>query len=93
MFKDRQVIREYLVQSGFMDNYFIWTKHDERQVGTKNIINDRAEENQAKMKGPSKEDHLSIDFGCRKNPCLPEPLHPMIDRLMCMSSIPRDAEL
>jgi hypothetical protein len=23
MFKDREVIREHLVQSGFMDNYFI----------------------------------------------------------------------
>jgi hypothetical protein len=29
MFKDREVIHEYLVQSGFMDNYFVWTKHGE----------------------------------------------------------------
>jgi hypothetical protein len=29
MFKDREVIHELLVQSGFMDNYFIWTKHGE----------------------------------------------------------------
>jgi superfamily II RNA helicase len=27
MFKDREVIREHLVWSGFKDNYFIWTKH------------------------------------------------------------------
>jgi transcription elongation factor Elf1 len=43
MFKDREVIHEYLVQSGFMDNYFIWTKHGETQPGTKSIIDERAE--------------------------------------------------
>jgi hypothetical protein len=42
MFKYREVIREHLVQSGFMDNYFIWTKHGETQPGTENIINERA---------------------------------------------------
>jgi hypothetical protein len=34
MFKDREVIREHLVRSGFMDKYFIWTKHGETQPGT-----------------------------------------------------------
>jgi hypothetical protein len=45
MFKDHEVIREHLVQSGFMDNYFIWTKHDKTQPRTENIIDERAEEN------------------------------------------------
>jgi hypothetical protein len=45
MFKDREVICKHLVRSGFMDNYFIWTKHGETQLGTKNIINETAEEN------------------------------------------------
>jgi hypothetical protein len=29
MFKDCEVIPEHLVRSDFMNNYFIWTKHDE----------------------------------------------------------------
>jgi hypothetical protein len=45
MFKDCEVIHEHLVQSGFMDNYFIWTKHDETQSGTESIIDERVEEN------------------------------------------------
>jgi hypothetical protein len=45
MFKDREVICKHLVRSEFMDNYFIWTKHGERQLGTENIIDERAEEN------------------------------------------------
>jgi hypothetical protein len=45
MFKDHEVIREHLVRSGFMDNYFIWTKHGETQPGIKSIIDGRAEEN------------------------------------------------
>jgi hypothetical protein len=45
MFKDREVIREHLVRSGFMDNYFIWTKHGETRPGTESIIDERAEEN------------------------------------------------
>jgi hypothetical protein len=45
MFQDREVIREHLVRSGFMDNYFIWTKHGETQPGIKSIIDGRAEEN------------------------------------------------
>jgi hypothetical protein len=45
MFKDYEVIREHLVQSGFMDNYFIWTKHGETQLGIESVIDERAEEN------------------------------------------------
>jgi hypothetical protein len=45
MFKDCEVIREHLFQSGFMDNYFIWTKHSETQSRTESIIDERVEEN------------------------------------------------
>jgi hypothetical protein len=45
IFKDSEVIREHLVQSSFIDNYFIWTKHDETQLGIESIIDERAEEN------------------------------------------------
>jgi hypothetical protein len=45
MFKYHEVIREQLVQSSFMDNYFIWTKHGETQPGIERIIDERAEEN------------------------------------------------
>jgi hypothetical protein len=45
MFKDRDIIHEHLVQSGFMDNYFFWTKHSETQPGIENIIDEREEEN------------------------------------------------
>jgi hypothetical protein len=45
MFKDREVIREPMVRSGFMDNYFIWTKHSETQLGTESIIDERPEKN------------------------------------------------
>jgi hypothetical protein len=45
MFKYREVIHEYLIQSGFMDNYFICTKHGEIQLGTESIIDERKEEN------------------------------------------------
>jgi hypothetical protein len=45
MFKDRDVIREHLVWSGFMNNYFIWTKHGETQPGAENIMDERTEEN------------------------------------------------
>jgi hypothetical protein len=45
MFKDREVILEHLVWSGSIDNYFIWTKHGETQLGTESIIDERAEEN------------------------------------------------
>jgi hypothetical protein len=45
MFKDREAILEHMVQSGFMDNYFIWTTHGETQLGTESIRDERAEEN------------------------------------------------
>jgi hypothetical protein len=45
LFKDCEVIREHLVRNGFMDDYFICTKHGETQSGTKSIIDERAEEN------------------------------------------------
>jgi hypothetical protein len=45
MFKDRETICEHLVRSGFMDNYFIWTKHGEIQLGIESIIDERAKEN------------------------------------------------
>jgi hypothetical protein len=41
MFKDHEVICEHLAQSGFMDNYFIWTMHDKTQPRTKRIIDER----------------------------------------------------
>jgi hypothetical protein len=34
LYKDHEIIREHLVQSGFMDNYFIWSKHGEIQPRT-----------------------------------------------------------
>jgi hypothetical protein len=45
MFKDREIIREHLLQSGFTDNYFMWTKYSETQSGIESIIDERAEEN------------------------------------------------
>jgi hypothetical protein len=45
MFKDHEVIHEHLVQSGFIDNYFIWTKHGETQPRTESIIDERTKEN------------------------------------------------
>jgi hypothetical protein len=45
MFKDREVIHEHLIHSDFMDNYFIWTKHGETQLGIESIIDERTEEN------------------------------------------------
>jgi hypothetical protein len=45
MYKDHEIIHEHLVWSGFMDNYFIWSKHDETQPRTENIIDEREEEN------------------------------------------------
>jgi hypothetical protein len=45
MFKDHEVIREHLVLSDFMNNYFIWTKHGETQPRIENIVDKRAEEN------------------------------------------------
>jgi hypothetical protein len=45
LYKDREIIREQLVRSGFMDNYFIWSKHGETQPMTESIIDEREEEN------------------------------------------------
>jgi hypothetical protein len=45
MYKDHKIIYEYLVHSGFMDNYFIWSKHGETQPWTESIIDEREEEN------------------------------------------------
>jgi hypothetical protein len=45
LYIDCKIIREHLVHSGFMDNYFIWSKHGETQPRTKSIIDEREEEN------------------------------------------------
>jgi hypothetical protein len=45
LYKDCEIIRGHLVQSGFMDNYFIWSKHGETQPRTESIIDEREEEN------------------------------------------------
>jgi hypothetical protein len=45
LYKDREIICEHLVHSGFMDNYFIWSKYSETQPRTKNIIDWREEVN------------------------------------------------
>jgi hypothetical protein len=45
LYKDREIIREHLVRSGFMDNYFIWSKHGETQPRTETIIDEREEVN------------------------------------------------
>jgi hypothetical protein len=47
LYKDHELIHKHLVQSGFMDNYFIWSKHGETQPRTENIIYERAEENRS----------------------------------------------
>jgi hypothetical protein len=45
LYNDREIIREHLVQSGFMDNYFIWSKHGETQPAIESIMDEREEEN------------------------------------------------
>jgi hypothetical protein len=45
MYKDHKIICEHLVWSGFLDNYFIWSKHCETQPRTESIIDEREEEN------------------------------------------------
>jgi hypothetical protein len=45
LYKDHKIIHEHLVQSGFMDNYFSWSKHGETQPRTKSIIVEKEEEN------------------------------------------------
>jgi hypothetical protein len=41
LYTDHEIIREHLVHSGFMDNYFIWSKHGETQPRTESIIDER----------------------------------------------------
>jgi hypothetical protein len=45
LYKDYEIIREHLVQSDFMDNYFIWSKHGETKPRTESIIDEREEKN------------------------------------------------
>ncbi len=45
LYTDHEIIREHLVRSGFMDNYFIWSKHSETQPRTESIIDEREEKN------------------------------------------------
>jgi hypothetical protein len=44
LYTDHEIIREHLVRCGFMDNYFIWSKHDETQPRIESIIDEREEE-------------------------------------------------
>jgi hypothetical protein len=41
LYTDHDTIREHLVRSSFMDNYFIWSKHGETQPRMKSIIDER----------------------------------------------------
>jgi hypothetical protein len=45
MLKDHEVICKHLVQSGFMNNYFIWAKHGRTQPRLESIVDERVEEN------------------------------------------------
>jgi hypothetical protein len=45
LYKDHEIICEHLVQSGFMDNYLIWSKHGETQPRRESIIDEREEAN------------------------------------------------
>jgi hypothetical protein len=45
LYKEHEIICEHLVRSGFMDNYFICSKHGETQPRTESIIDEREEEN------------------------------------------------
>jgi hypothetical protein len=45
LYKDHEIIHEHLVWSGFMDHYFIWSKHGETQPRIESIIDEREEEN------------------------------------------------
>jgi hypothetical protein len=45
MFIDHEVIHTHLVWSGFMNNYFICTKHGETQLRIESIIDEKVEEN------------------------------------------------
>jgi hypothetical protein len=45
VYNDCEIICKHLVRSGFMDNYFIWSKHGETQPRSESIIDEREEEN------------------------------------------------
>jgi hypothetical protein len=45
LYMDCEIIREHMVCSGFIDNYFIWSKHSETQPRTESIIDEREEDN------------------------------------------------
>jgi hypothetical protein len=45
LYKDHEFIHKHLVQSAFMDNYFIWSKHSETQTMEETIIDEREEKN------------------------------------------------
>jgi hypothetical protein len=45
LYTNCEIMNEHLVHSGFMDNYFIWSKHGETQPRTESIIDEREEEN------------------------------------------------
>jgi hypothetical protein len=38
LYKDHEIIGDHLIQSGFMDNYFIWSKHGETQPRIESIM-------------------------------------------------------
>jgi hypothetical protein len=45
LYKNHEIIYKHLVQSGFMDNYFIGSMHTETQPRTESIIDEKKEEN------------------------------------------------
>jgi hypothetical protein len=45
LYKYHETIHEYLLRSGLMDNYFIWSKHGETQPRTESIVDEREEGN------------------------------------------------
>jgi hypothetical protein len=45
LYTDHEIICEHLVHSGFMNNYFIWSKHGKIEPRTESIIYEREEEN------------------------------------------------
>jgi hypothetical protein len=40
LIKDRELIQEHLVRIGFMDNYFIWSKHGETTSRIESIVDE-----------------------------------------------------
>jgi hypothetical protein len=45
LYIDHKIIHKHLVHSGFVDNYFIWSKNGETQPRTESIIDEREKEN------------------------------------------------